>query len=146
MEDADASSSSSLKVQPKRKHASVDSTKGKKRKAVFTSSDTDQMYNSECSTSSSGKIQGATCFVIGNFAGISSGREVEVALYSESGAMEKSVMMIKGVRNSSVPDLRLTLPVPSISSFGQTSSVVVIGVVEVRTCLCLEPPSPVLPV
>lgn len=49
-----------------------------------------------------------------------------------SGAMEKSVMMIKGVRNSSVPDLRLTLPVPSISSFGQTSSVVVIGVVEVK--------------
>lgn len=44
-------------------------------------------------------------------------------------------MVIKGVRNSSVPDLRLTLPVATISSIGRSSSVVVIGVVEVNISL-----------
>ncbi|XP_056020879.1 uncharacterized protein LOC125649209 isoform X2 [Ostrea edulis] len=49
-----------------------------------------------------------------------------------SGSMEKSVMMIRGLRNLSVPDLRVTLPVATISSIGRSSSVVVIRVVEVK--------------
>ncbi|XP_048732471.2 uncharacterized protein LOC125649209 isoform X3 [Ostrea edulis] len=53
-----------------------------------------------------------------------------------SGSMEKSVMMIRGLRNLSVPDLRVTLPVATISSIGRSSSVVVIRVVElIFTCL-----------
>jgi hypothetical protein len=41
------------------------------------------------------------------------------------------VMTIKGVKSWSVPDLRITLPVASISSIGRCASVAVITVVEV---------------
>ena len=45
--------------------------------------------------------------------------------------MDTSSMMIKGVSNSNVPDLRITTPVSTISSFGRSASVAVIRVVEV---------------
>lgn len=40
-------------------------------------------------------------------------------------------MTIKGVKSSCDPDLRATVPVPSVSSFGRISSVLVINVEEV---------------
>lgn len=40
-------------------------------------------------------------------------------------------MTIKGVKSSCDPDLRVTVPVPSVSSFGRISSVLVINVEEV---------------
>lgn len=49
-------------------------------------------------------------------------------LFCRSGLLESSGMTIKGVKSSSDPDLRATVPV---SSFGRISSVLVINVEEV---------------
>lgn len=49
-------------------------------------------------------------------------------LFCRSGLLESSGMTIKGVKSSSDPDLRATVP---ISSFGRISSVLVINVEEV---------------
>ena len=56
MEEDDSSPSTSRYFKKKR-HASGDIFCGKRKKRVYTSSDADNMYNSECSTSSSGKVQ-----------------------------------------------------------------------------------------
>lgn len=56
---------------------------------------------------------------------------VHSSLICRSGSLESSGMTIKGVKSSCDPDLRATVPVPSVSSFGRISSVLVINVEEV---------------
>ena len=52
--------------------------------------------------------------------------------------MDTSSMMIKGVRNLNVPDLRITTPVATISSFGRSASVAVIRVVKPNSCIVIS--------